>query len=85
MQQEFLPREVASDVPRMTLTGGERLFVEQHKGLLDCREELISLKTASGILCVEGCHLMLLRYSRVEALITGDIRSLSLQPDGRRS
>ena len=34
MQHEFFPREVTSNVPRITLTGHERLHVEQHRGLI---------------------------------------------------
>lgn len=85
MQQEFFPREVTSDAPRMTLTGSGRLLVEQHKGLLDCQAEGISMRTAAGILAIGGEELILMRYTKDEALVVGRIFSLTLQPEGRRT
>lgn len=84
MQREFFPREVVTDVPRVTLTGSERLLVEQHKGLMACTAEMIDLHTACGVLRIEGSALVFLRYNGTEALIAGRIDAITLLPEGRR-
>lgn len=82
--QEFFPREVTSRVPRITLTGRERLLVEQHRGLTICQPEQIGLRTAIGQMTVTGSGLHLIRYCAADALIGGRIDGISLESDGRR-
>ncbi|MBR6569807.1 MAG: YabP/YqfC family sporulation protein [Clostridia bacterium] len=84
MQQEIFPREVTSNVPRVTLTGRERLLVEQHQGLETCTETQVSLRTSCGLLTVTGQRLLFQHYSKTEALIAGEIESIRLTPEGRR-
>lgn len=84
MQQEIFPREVTSNVPRLTLTGQERLLVEQHRGLENCTASEIGLRTGCGLLKVAGRGLLFLRYTPSEALITGKIESILYAVDGRK-
>ena len=80
---EIFPREVTSNVPRITLTGAELLHVEQHQGLMGCTREEVSLRTACGVLTVPGGNLTLRQYSAVEAVVSGDITGISMQREGR--
>ena len=80
---EIFPREVTSNVPRITLTGAELLHVEQHQGLLGCTKDEVSLRTASGVLTICGTGLKLRQYSAVEAVVSGEIGSISLHREGR--
>lgn len=84
MQHELFPREVISDVPRITLTGNTRLHVEQHQGIAICRETEICLHTACGELQIRGQELCILRYTGMEALIAGRIESIVISAEGRR-
>ncbi len=83
MQNEPLfPREVTSDVPRMTLTGHELLHVEQHRGLVGYQPEEILFRTACGMLRVEGAALQFRTYTAGEAVIAGHIGSVTILPGG---
>ena len=53
MQTQIFPREVTSGVPRITLTGHERLHIEQHQGLIDYAQENIIMRTACGLVYIE--------------------------------
>ena len=84
MHTEIFPREVTSNVPRITLTGHERLHVEQHKGLIDYSQEIIVLRTAVGLMRVSGAGMRFRLYNAAEALIEGRIDSVSFPPkEGR--
>lgn len=85
MHDELFPKEVTSNVPRMTLTGHERLHVEQHKGLIDYSEESIVLCTACGLMRIVGAGMRFSLYTAAEALIVGRIDSVSFQIKGGRS
>jgi len=82
--QELFPKEVTSGVPRITLTGHERLHVEQHRGLVACQPEEICFRTSIGLLHISGEGLHFMRYSSEEALIGGLIRSIAILPEGRK-
>lgn len=83
MQRELFPKEVTTDVPRIILTGRDRLLVEQHKGLEVCTASEIGLRTSCGCLSVTGNGLLFLRYTQTEALITGRIDAVRLDTEGR--
>lgn len=82
MQEPLFPREVTARLPRITLTGGEMLHVEQHQGLVVCQDEEIALRTASGRLVVRGSGLRFGLYTQGEARILGQIHMVCLQPEG---
>lgn len=79
MQHELFPHEVISNVPRITLTGHERLHIEQHKGLIDYAPDNIVLRTSSGLMRIAGAGMYFSLYTAGEALITGRIDSVSFQ------
>ena len=79
MQKDLFPREVTSNVPRITLTGHERLHVEQHKGLIDYEPENIVLRTSCGLMRVAGAGMRFNLYTAGEALIIGRIDSVAFQ------
>ncbi len=79
MHDELFPKEVTGDVPRLTLTGHERLHVEQHRGLIDYAPENIVLRTACGLVRIAGAGMIFRMYTSAEALITGRIDSVCFQ------
>lgn len=84
-QIRIFPAEVTSGVPRVILTGRQSVIVEQHRGLMRCEPEGISLNTSSGVLTVSGCGLSLQKYTNEEAVVFGRISSVSMdEEEGRR-
>ncbi len=79
MHDGLFPREVTSGVPRLTLTGHERLYVEQHRGLIDYAPESIVLRTSCGLVRVSGTGMVFRMYTAAEALITGQIDCVCFQ------
>ena len=84
MQDQLFPKEVISDVPCITLTGHERVHVEQHKGLVDYAPEAIAMRTACGLMRIDGAGMRFVIYTAAEAVIVGRIDSISFPgPEGR--
>lgn len=79
MRDTLFPREVTSNVPRLTLTGHERLHVEQHRGLIDYAPEHIVLRSSCGLIRISGAGMRFDLYSSAEAMITGRIDSVTFQ------
>lgn len=79
MHAELFPREVTSNLPYVSLTGHERLHVEQHQGLLDYAPDSILLRTSCGLMRIDGAGMRFAMYNAGEATITGHIDSVSFQ------
>ena len=85
MHDPVFPREVTGHVPRMTLTGHEKLQIEQHQGLIDYAPENIVMRTSCGLLRIGGAGMVFSLYTAVEAVVTGRIDSISFQQkEGRK-
>ena len=84
MHDALFPKEVTTGVPCVTLTGHERLHVEQHRGLIDYDPEHIVLRTSVGLMRIAGAGMRFLLYTAGEALITGRIDSVSFPPKEAR-
>lgn len=84
MEPKLFPREVTSDLPRITLTGNERVQVEQHKGLVTYLPEEIVLLCSQGKIRVAGQGLQMKRYTTAEAVIVGEISGVWVEDGGAR-
>lgn len=79
MQNELFPKEVISNVPRITLTGHELLHIEQHRGLIDYAPENIVFRTSCGLVRIGGAGMSFSLYTAGEARIRGQIDSVCFE------
>ena len=77
-KEPFFPEEVTGSVFKVTLTGRDRAWVEQHQGLLGYTTEEALFRTKAGMLRIEGTNLRFLRYSAEDAIVTGQIARISI-------
>lgn len=49
-----VPKEVALDIPKITIIGNEEITIENHKGIKTFDEDKIRVKTNIGIIKIEG-------------------------------
>lgn len=68
-----LPGEVLLDLPRLTITGGQRAIVENHQGLMDYSPQCIVVAGGKVILKIMGDALELRAMTAEALLITGDV------------
>lgn len=80
IQQLGLPEEVALGLPRLLLRGDSALSLENHQGILEYGEALIRVRTACGVLSVEGEGMTLAQMGKHDLLLRGTIRTVRYQP-----
>ena len=73
MDRFELPGEVLADLPRVTITGGSRLLLENHKGIMDYGAELILVAGGKVTVKILGQALEMRAMTTEALLITGDI------------
>jgi len=68
-----LPGEVLLDLPRLTVTGGQRVVVENHQGLMDYSSETIVVAGGKVTLRIVGDGLELRAMTAEALLISGHV------------
>ncbi len=66
-----LPGEVMAGMIKITITGGRRVHIENHKGILEYGGEEISVNGGKLIVKIHGSELELRSMNADEMLITG--------------
>ena len=73
------PREIGTDEPRLTITGFNKLLIENYRGILEYEEFFIKINTHIGIININGFNLELNNLTDDDILITGKIDSIDIE------
>ena len=71
-----LPEEVVSGSAKISVTGGKRALIENHRGILEYGSERIVIRTTGGNLILSGTGLQLLGMSRRELIFGGKLQNV---------
>lgn len=68
-----LPLEVFGASAKISVTGGRRALVENHRGIAEYGRERIVINTEKGRIIISGQELVLSAMNKTELLINGKI------------
>ena len=71
-----VPKDSILDVPRITLIGGLQVYVENYRGVLEFRDDLLRLALTQGELQVIGKELVVKTIFPTEVVIEGHISGI---------
>ncbi|MBR3152986.1 MAG: YabP/YqfC family sporulation protein [Clostridia bacterium] len=74
-----IPREVGSNVPKITIVGFEELLIENYKGILEYEEFFVRVSTHIGNISINGFELNLNEMTEDDILVTGKIESVDFE------
>lgn len=74
-----LPREVISNVPKITVTGFDEVLIENFKGILEYEDYFARISTGIGIININGFNLKLNQMTDDDILVTGKIENLDFE------
>lgn len=74
-----LPGEVLAGMPKLTVTGNERLHIESHNGILEYDGSLIAINGGAVIVKIRGDGLEICAMSSDEILIKGLIVGIDFE------
>ena len=73
-----LPEESLSGAPRITISGGGRVLVEGHRGLIEYGEDRIAAAGAGCTILIKGEDLRMRSMSGRELVVTGRLWAVEL-------
>lgn len=77
-----LPSEIILDLPRLVLTGNQRLLIENHRGIKEYAKEVIRLNTPVGKLKISGQDLEIMAIDQEQVNIKGRIDQVEWEERG---
>lgn len=74
-----MPKEVYTNMPKLTVVGFEEMIIENYKSILEYEEFFVRINTHIGILSINGFNLNLEKMTNDDIKITGTIESVDLE------
>lgn len=74
-----LPPEALGAAAKLSITGGRRALIENHKGILEYGEDRMVIGTERGRIVISGQELLLTAMNKSELLISGKISTVELE------
>lgn len=74
-----LPKEVYSDVPKISIIGFDEMIIENYKGILEYEEFFVRINTHMGVVNINGYNLNLENMTNDDIKVTGKIESLEIE------
>ena len=74
-----LPREVGTDIPKITMVGFDELIIENYKGILEYEEFFIRVSTYIGNVNINGFELKLNQITDESVKINGKIENVDFE------
>ena len=74
-----LPKEICSNIPKITITGFDEMIIENFKGILEYEEFFVRINTYLGVLNINGYNLNLENMTDDDIKVTGKIESIDIE------
>ena len=74
-----IPREVISNVPKITVTGFDEVLIENFKGILEYEDYYIRINTSLGIININGFELKLENMTNDDIKVNGKVESIDIE------
>lgn len=74
-----LPKEVGTNIPKITAIGFNEIMIENYKGILEYEEFFIRISTFIGNININGFELTLNQMTDEAVKITGKIENLDFE------
>ena len=74
-----MPKEVYTNVPKLTVVGFDEMIIENYKSILEYEEFFVKINTYIGILNINGFNLNLEKMTNDDIKITGTIESIDIE------
>lgn len=74
-----IPKELSTDIPKITVLGFEQILIENHKGILEYQDYYIRLNTCIGIININGFNLKLDEMTTDDIVVNGKIDSIDFE------
>ena len=74
-----IPREIISDVPKITVTGFDEILIENFKGILEYEDFFARISTSIVNININGFNLKLNQMTDDDIVVTGKVENIDFE------
>lgn len=74
-----IPREIASNVPKITILGFDEMLIENYKSILEYEDVFVRINTHIGIIDISGINLKLNQMTDDDILVSGKFDEIEFE------
>lgn len=74
-----IPKEVSTEIPKITIIGFEEILIENFKGILEYEDFFVRISTHIGNLNINGFNLKLSQMTEDDILVSGKIENIDFE------
>ena len=74
-----IPREVISNVPKITITGFDEILIENFKGILEYEDFFTRISTELGNININGFNLKLNQMTDNDIIVSGKVENIDFE------
>ncbi len=71
-----IPRDLVMDIPKLTLVGRNELYIENHRGIIEFRADLLRINLSRGFIEIQGNNLEIKTLLPEELFLIGEINTI---------
>ncbi len=79
-----MPKDVIMDLPKLSICGDKEIYIENHKGLFEYTDEIISVKMRDGIIRLCGHKLRIITLRSRDIVVNGEFERVEYEKIGRK-
>ena len=74
-----IPDELKNNTPNVTISGFDKLLIENYKTVLDYQDFFMRIKMQTGLININGFNLQMTEMTKDDLIITGIIESVDFE------
>lgn len=71
-----IPKDILLNLPRIILIGDLQIYVENHQGIREFKENIVKIRLNKGELEIKGTNLVIRNIYSEDLMIDGEIESI---------
>ncbi len=71
-----IPKDLVMDIPKLTMVGRNELYIENHRGIIEYRVDMLRINLSRGFIEIQGDNLEIKTLMPEELFLIGDVHAV---------
>lgn len=74
-----IPKDIVLNLPRIVIIGQLQIYIENHDGVQEFKDDFIKLRVPQGIIEIKGSNLVIRNIYSEDLILDGEITSIEFK------
>ncbi len=71
-----IPKDLVMDIPKLTMVGRNELYIENHRGIIEYRVDMLRINLSRGFIEIQGNNLEIKTLMPEELFLIGEVHAV---------